>query len=153
MELGNDVWYQIMYQADYESIKLLSQTNKYTEKLYNDNNFWKEKIVKDYPFAIDYSNQYYTLYTKLNDFFNKYTLLLTDTNVIEIKNILINHISELLSIINKPLNERKILKSKIVTKTINNLLHYIDLNGINKIIIGTLFIEYKQEFNLKIKMF
>jgi hypothetical protein len=158
MELPQDVWFQIMYEADYNSMKSLALTNKYTQQLYNDNQFWKMKVEKDYPFAIHYNNNYHTLYKTLDDFFNIQTIAIDPKYFNQIRPILINHIISLLGIVDKPLKEKRMLKIKIADNTLKNIFDIIgkvdrETEIYIKFLIGSLISNYAETFGLKLKLF
>lgn len=158
MELPQDVWFQIMYEADYASMKQLALTNKYAQQLYHDNQFWKMKVEKDYPFAITYGNDYHSLYDTLENFFNTQTIAVDPKYFDQIRPILINHIISLLGIVDKPLKEKRILKVKIADNTLKNIFDIIGKVDNKteiyiKFLIGSLISNYADTFGLKLKLF
>lgn len=158
MELPEDVWFQIMLEADYHSVKTLSTTNKYTQQLYHDNRFWKLKVEKDYPFDITYSTNYHTLYAKLDDFFHIQAFLIKPTHVDQLYKILINHVANLLAIANKSLKEQKPLKLKIINNTLEKIFTIIgkvdNMTKMNiEFVVGSVISMYIKEFNLKLKLY
>jgi hypothetical protein len=158
MELPEDVWFQIMMEADYQTIKKLSTTDKYAQHLYYDNQFWKLKVEKDYPFAIDYSDNYHTLYDKLYNFFKIQAFLIKPSFADQIHHVLINHVASLLAIASKPLKEQKPLKLTIVNNTLKHIFDIIgnvdDMTKMNiEFVVGSVISMYIKEFNLKLKLY
>ena len=170
MELPEDIWFQVMYEADYNVIKSLSLTNKYTQTLYHDNNFWKMKVEKDYPFAINYSTDYFTLYSKLENFFHTKTLDIVDTNnedfaivvdeyISRIKKILVQHIAQLLNIVDKPSKEKRAVKNTIADDTFKKIIDVFNYGNDEEdtfyinYLIGSLITSYMKKFGLKLKIY
>ena len=76
-----ELYKEIALHADIDTLKVLSMTYNHFYNLYHDDQFWKDKIALDFPFAMDPNREYpYTV--------DSYGSIL---NAWEMANELINH--------------------------------------------------------------
>ena len=69
MNLTDDVFYDILLDLDYDSIKKYCLSNKSINLLCNNQNFWRNKFNRDYPSLTIKSTNWKKEY---NDIYNAY---------------------------------------------------------------------------------
>ena len=71
-----DITYNIMLNTDYPDLNKMCTLNKNAERICKDEQFWKDKITRDFPFmpTEDEDTIYQELYKQLYELFDKHTL-------------------------------------------------------------------------------